>query len=666
MDQLMKVTVQQEQEVSKLNAEILVLEKRAVALGVEGLTFDAVEKEVMRLEKENSKMKYRLGILEAAATSTQDDGGMVPIVDTLVSIFSKAIELSFPGVSKSINPLITPSSKPQFGDFQFNSSMNIAQVLKTSGVKVSPRDVAEKLLVNLPKSPLVGKVEIAGPGFINVTLALEFVASEVNKLTSVGVRPPKRNAGSKKKVLVDFSSPNVAKEMHVGHLRSTVIGDCICRLLEFMGHEVLRINHLGDWGTQFGMLIAHLRDVHPDYLVTPPAVADLQAFYRESKKRFDSDAEFKKRAYAAVVALQSWEPSHIEAWKQIVSASEKEFANIYRRLQVQITNRGESFYQSRMNAVVEELKSKKLLEEDEGRFVMFGRLPVPLTVIKSDGGYTYDTSDMAAVKQRVEEERVTWIIYVTDAGQGDHFRTIFDCAEKAGWLDRSIVRVDHVPHGVVLGEDKKKLKTRSGDTVRLKDLLDEGVRRSEEKLIAKGRKEVLSESEWEDARDNVAYSCIKYNDLSHDRVSDYVFSFDKMLEDKGNTAAYLLYMLTRIRSISRGAGVAEEQVKEEANSKELKLDHPKEQKLAKVLVRLPDVLLRVENDLLPHQLCSYVYEVASTFSEFYESCYCVERNPKNPDVILKVNMNRLVLCQATAEVMTTVFDILGLMPVSKM
>lgn len=256
--------------------------------------------------------------------------------------------------------------------------------------------------------------------------------------------------------------------MHVGHLRSTIIGESICRLLEFLGHDVLRLNHVGDWGTQFGMLIAHLEDKFPDFAKVSPPISDLQAFYKESKTRFDSDEEFKKRAYNRVVKLQSGDATTVKAWTLICDVSRKEFQKIYDRLDVKIIERGESFYQSRMESIVKELTAAGYLEEDEGRKIMWGIVDhgdndIPLTVVKSDGGFTYDTSDLATIKQRIEEEKGEWIIYVTDSGQYTHFKTIFQCAERLGILDQSIHRVDHVGFGVVLGEDGKKFKTRSGD-----------------------------------------------------------------------------------------------------------------------------------------------------------------------------------------------------------
>jgi len=291
---------------------------------------------------------------------------------------------------------------------------------------------------------------------------------------------------------------------------------------------------------------------------------------------------------------------------------------------------------------------------------------IPLTIVKSDGGYTYDTSDMAAIKQRIEEEKANRIIYVTDLGQGPHFDLIFAAAKKVQWLKADQVRVQHVGFGVVLGEDRKKFKTRSGDTVRLVDLLDEGLKRAHDKLMEKERHLVLSKEEMEAAQKSIAYGCIKYADLSHNRNHEYVFSFDKMLEDKGNTAAYMLYAYTRISSIARNVNLTSESILQDVqkNKTEVSLEHEKELKLAKLLLRFADVLVKTADDLYLHTLCEYMYEVATAFSEFYDNCYCVERN-KNGE-ILKINMGRIVLCEMTAKILAKCFDILGLTPVEKM
>ncbi|XP_053667051.1 probable arginine--tRNA ligase, cytoplasmic [Anopheles marshallii] len=648
-----------EKEIHLLQSEILNTRNG------EGLEEDSAE--LKTLMQENTKLKHRLEILQSAIAK---EGGFnestsVPnesILGELQRIFSEAIRKAFSGIS--VAAVVTISTSPKFGDYQCNSAMQIVQLLKQQSVKTSPREVAQKL-IDVLQTPIacVEKFEIAGAGYVNIFLSRSYGEQRIMSILKEGIQAPKMD---KKRVVVDFSSPNVAKEMHVGHLRSTVIGDSICRFLEFVGHDVLRINHIGDWGTQFGMLIAHLQDRFPNFQTVSPPISDLQAFYKESKVRFDSDETFKKRAYECVVKLQSGEASYLKAWNLICDVSRKEFQTIYNRLDVKLIERGESFYQSRMKKVVEELKQSGFLEEDEGRLIMWGEdhVGIPLTIVKSDGGFTYDTSDMAAIKQRLQEEKADWLIYVTDAGQATHFQIIFSCAKRAKILDESKHRVDHVGFGVVLGEDGKKFKTRSGDTVKLAELLDEGLKRAMDKLVQKERNLVLTQDELVAAQESIAYGCIKYADLSHNRNNEYVFSFDKMLEDKGNTAVYLLYAYTRIRSIARNCGGDfANNIQKVIESTELKLDHEKEWKLAKVLLRFTDVVLVITKNLSLHYLCEFVYEVCTTFSEFYDNCYCIEKNKQGE--IIKVYASRILLCEATSMVLGKCFDILGLKPVHK-
>ncbi|XP_071521111.1 arginine--tRNA ligase, cytoplasmic isoform X2 [Panulirus ornatus] len=583
-----------------------------------------------------------------------DDFGshMCNILGHLESIFTKAVLAAYPDV---VDPVIQIQLS-KHADYQCNAAMALAKSLKKN-----PREVGQMILQNVASNPLITKLDISGPGFINIFLSQDFIKQQVTNVVLNGVTPPPMVP---KRVVVDFSSPNIAKEMHVGHLRSTIIGDCICRLLEFLGHDVLRLNHLGDWGTQFGMLIAHLQDCYPDFATNPPPIADLQTFYKESKKRFDEDEAFKKRAYGAVVKLQSHDPVHIKGWEEICEISKKEFEKVYERLGIRIVNRGESFYQSRMEALVKELNSAGYLEEDDGRKVMFAEgADIPLIIVKSDGGFTYDTSDLTCIKHRIEEEKGDWLIYVTDAGQSQHFKSFFACAKRAKIYDPAKTRIDHVTFGVVLGEDRKKFKTRSGDTVRLAQLLDEGLQRSEEKLKEKDRHTALTPEDFSKARDAVAYGCVKYADLCHDRSRDYVFSFDRMLDFRGNTAAYLLYALTRIRSIARTAGVNREDIVAEAK-KPIDLDHEKEWKLARTILKFPDVVVRITEDLYLHPLCEYLYEISSVFTEFYDNCYCVEKDETGK--IVKINMGRLMLCEATATVMEKCFAILGIKTVERM
>jgi len=652
-------TEKSEQAVACLQAEIEKLTRQLEYPSDEG------SEELLKLRTENAKLLYQKTHLERAVVEekAKAEKKMLNVKALLSSIFAKAIQSSYPDC-ENLPILIQAAQNDKFGDYQCNSAMAIAKNLKSAGKPSSPREIAQTIVDNLPPNNCIDKVDIAGPGFINITTKAEFVLDIIDQILEKGVLPP--GVGKQKRVVVDFSSPNIAKEMHVGHLRSTIIGESLCRLLEFLGHDVLRLNHVGDWGTQFGMLIAHLEDMFPDFKTTSPPIGDLQAFYKESKKRFDNDEEFKKRAYQRVVQLQRKEPDIVRAWELICNESRKEFQKIYDRLGVTLIERGESFYQDRMTQAVKDLEEAGIVEVEDGRKIAFSPdCKVPLTLVKSDGGYTYDTSDSACIKQRIFEEKADWLVYVTDAGQAEHFKVIFGVARRAKWYVPELIRVDHVPFGVVLGEDKKKFKTRSGDTIRLLDLLDEGVHRAEVKLKEKGRDKELTREELHAASTSVAYGCIKYADLSHNRMMDYVFSFDKMLDDKGNTAVYLLYALTRIRSIIRTSKVSNEELNNFAKSNKIALDHPAELKLGKLLTRFPEILTKILDDLLMHSLCEYLYELACKLTDFYEACYCVEKDKATGEVI-KVHMNRLLLLKATSLVFLQGFNILGLEPLEKM
>ncbi|XP_075980334.1 arginine--tRNA ligase, cytoplasmic-like [Anticarsia gemmatalis] len=645
--------------------------------------------ELDKLSNQNEKLKHRLVVLENAIdtesscsnapsakvkpknlpsliTDISSVEGNICLVDELKNVFEVAIRSAYPNLDDPPVVISLSGSNPKFGDYQCNSAMAISQLLKAKNVKTNPREVANNILNKTPSSPFIERIEVAGAGFLNIYINKAIVEHILNSILRSGIKPPKVK---RQRVIVDFSAPNIAKEMHVGHLRSTIIGESISRLLEFLEHDVVRLNHLGDWGTQFGMLIAHLQDKFPDFKKTSPPIADLQAFYKESKKRFDSEEDFKKRAYQCVVQLQAFHPDYITAWKLICEVSRQEFQRIYDRLDVTIIDRGESFYHDRMPKVVKQLKDGGFLEEDNGRLIMWMDPDnkknglIPLTVVKSDGGFTYDTSDLATIKHRVEEEKGERFIYVVDNGQANHFVILDACARRAGIL-KGDHKIEFVGFGVVLGEDKKKFKTRSGDTIKLSELLDEGLNRSLSKLIEKGRDKILTPEELKQAQEAVAYGCIKYADMSHNRLNDYVFSFDKMLDDKGNTAVYLLYALTRIRSIARTAQVSQEQLKAEFAKTGFQFEHEAEWKLGKVLLRFPEIILKVANDLFLHTLCEYLYEISSVFTEFYDKCYCVEKD-KDGNVI-KVNYSRLMLCEVTATFMEKCFDILGIRTVAKM
>jgi len=662
---LNKKTDSVDNEIKSLQNQVQQLKRR--------LTTDACSNEdncsnqLKELRLKNQKLKYQKTHIERALKSERSKCSkkMLNIQSSLEIVFELAINRAFSNIENA-PVVLTPANNPKFGDYQCNSAMAISKlILKATQEKVAPTEVAQRIIENVPQNDIIKQMDVAGPGFINIHLKKEFVYSVLDKILKEKVYPP--GVGASKRVVIDFSSPNIAKEMHVGHLRSTIIGESLSRLLEFVGHDVLRLNHVGDWGTQFGMLIAHLEDEFPNYKEVSPPIGDLQAFYKASKKRFDVDEAFKKRAYQRVVELQGGNKDVHQAWQMICDVSRNEFQKLYDRLDITLQERGESFYNNLMPKLVEEMKKDGSCElSDDGRWVTFvPGMKVPLIMVKSDGGFTYDTSDMAAIKQRLYDENGDWLIYVVDAGQGDHFKQLFAGAKAAGWYDPSITRIDHVAFGVVLGEDKKKFKTRSGDTVRLSDLLDEGVKRSMDKLIEKGRDKELSKEELEAAQTSVAYGCIKYADLCHNRVMDYVFSFDKMLDDKGNTAVYLLYAYTRVRSIQRTSKISPEKLNEYTKNNSIKLEHPKEWKLGKLLCRFSEVTVKCMDELMLHSMCEYLYELATTLTEFYDACYCIEKNKETGEIV-SVDMNRIALLESVARIFEAGFHIVGLKPVLRM
>jgi len=613
---------------------------------------------------------------------------MDQVIKSAKLMIERAILDSYPQVAGKCPPVMIMPASPKIevpADYTCTTAMALGKCLSlmsqpgaTAGPKLNPIQVAETLADCLTKGTLKDEfsrsfegVTVTKPGFVNFVLRKDYVCEQVMNLIRNGVTIRHQGHG---RVIVDYSSPNIAKEMHVGHLRSTIIGDCIARLLEYANYDVLRLNHVGDWGTQFGMLLALLSErFGNDYVKFTSEISNLQAFYKDAKKRFDEDEEFKKRSYETVVRLQSKDEKALEAWRHICEISRREFNTIYKRLGVEkLVERGESFYHDHMKQVLSDLESRGLLVEDGGRKLLWASESrkandIPLTIVKSDGGFTYDTSDLAAIKQRVEEEKGTRILYVADNGQAVHFQTVFGASRRVGYANEN-VKLEHVGFGLVLGEDKKKFKTRSGDTVKLADLLDEGLQRSMAKLIEKNRQEELSEDEMKAAQEAVAYGCIKYADLCRDRNKDYVFSFDQMLEDRGNTAVYLLYSLTRIRSIKRKAdlGCLEDILNRrqtEIGSLPLQLSHDREMRLAKFLLRFPDVVLQCIDDLLFHLLCNYLYELSGVFTDFYEACYCIE---KDGDQAVKIHLDRILLCEATASIMDKGLTLLGLKTLSRM
>jgi arginyl-tRNA synthetase len=566
------------------------------------------------------------------------------LIQLVSSLLTDALIRAFPELPPLVE--ITPATDPKFGHYQCNSAMKLSKSLKKN-----PREVAEKLVGALADSEKIfEKVEIAGPGFINLTLSSLFLSKKLNEALhdprlGVPKMPPER-------VVVEFSSPNIAKEMHVGHLRSTIIGDAIARLFEFLGYDVLRVNHVGDWGTAFGMLIAFMQEEVPQVLSGEQKtdLPSLMGWYRASKKRFDDDAAFKERARKAVVKLQGGDPESLKAWGIICEISRRAYQEVYDLLDVKIAEKGESFYNPMLPGIVEELDQKGLLKISEGAKCVFHEgIEIPLMVQKTDGGYNYDTTDMAAMKYRVETEKAKRIIVVVDAGQSLHFELVRKSAEKAGILPPS-VRFDHVPFGVVLGADGKKFRTRSGETERLIDLIHTSVREAKILILAREHGENIDE-----LAKVLGIDAIKYADLSGNRVQDYTFSYDRMLKFEGNTATFILYSFVRIEGIKRKVqNVDFETLK---RTEKMALTHPCEIDLGVHLLRFPDTISAFANDLYPHYLTDYLYNLALKFNIFFRDCR-VEGSEEQS--------SRLLLCEMASTLMRTGLNILGLKTVERM
>lgn len=581
-------------------------------------------------------------------------------IDQLKNRFAQALEAAFGADYANTDPILVAASNPKFGDYQSNVALSLAKPLGQA-----PRAIAEQLVQQLDVSELCQLPEVAGAGFINLTLKPEYLEAQLQTIQTdprLGVEQVKQP----QRTIVDFSSPNIAKEMHVGHLRSTIIGDSIARILEFQGHDVLRLNHVGDWGTQFGMLITYLREVCPEALTTSDAVdlGDLVAFYRKAKQRFDEDEAFREASRQAVVTLQSGDEDTLRAWQLLCDQSRREFDQIYHLLDIRITERGESFYNPLLPAVVEDLDRAGLLVEDDGAKCVFldgytnkdGK-PLPLIVQKSNGGFNYATTDLAAVRYRIQQDHADRIVYVTDAGQANHFAQVFQVARRAGWIPDTVV-IEHVPFGLVQGEDGKKLKTRSGETVRLRDLLDEAINRARADLETRLQEENRQESEDFIAHvaQIVGIDAVKYADLSQNRASNYVFSYDKMLALQGNTAPYMLYAYVRVQGISRKGQIDFEHLGTDAK---ILLQEDTELVLAKHLLQLESVLMQVSHDLLPNRLCEYLFQLSQKYNQFYDRCPVLQAEEPQ-------RTSRLMLCDITARTLELGLSLLGIQTLERM
>jgi arginyl-tRNA synthetase len=561
---------------------------------------------------------------------------MSAALSALATQLSTAVTTAFGAEYGGLDPELRSATRPEFGHYQTNLALRLANALKQS-----PRAVAEQLVAALDLTGLCEPAQIAGPGFVNLTLLPSTLAAGVNEPVTFAPRGAK--------VVVDYSQPNVAKQMHVGHLRSTVIGDALCNVLGFVGYEVIRQNHVGDWGTQFGMMVEQV--LFEELAVETLDIEGLQQLYQRARKHFDASSNFIGRSRTRVVLLQSGDEPTLAIWRQMVEVSLVEFDRIYAQLGSPLTRAdvvGESAYNDALQGVVDDLTTAGLLTESEGALCAFlpgfaGRdgEPLPVIVRKSDGGFGYSATDLAAVRHRIDELRTDRIVYVVDHRQGLHFQQIFALCRAAGWLPDD-VPAEHVAFGTVLGKDGKPFKTRDGGTVRLASLLDGATARARALL---DERDALDDKSKASVAAAVGIGAIKYADLSSDRINDYVFDLDRMVAMTGNTGPYLQYAHARLSRLLAKAG--------ETPGLVTVLTDPAEQRLALLLGGFVDSVVQVAETLQPHRLCTYLYEVAAALSAFYESCPVLSSEGE-------VRSSRLALCAATRRVLQDGLGLLGI------
>lgn len=557
---------------------------------------------------------------------------------------------------ENCDPNVITASKPEFGDYQSNGVMSVA---KKIGSK--PRELANLVVeaIAAQSNPLIERLEVAGPGFINIHLSDAALIQRANEIEGdLGKLIPQADAP--KKIVVDYSSPNLAKEMHVGHLRGTIIGDCLARVLEKQGHEIIRQNHVGDWGTQFGMLISYMRELGEAQGDLPTQLADLESFYRAAKQRFDEDPEFANIARSSVVKLQGGDEEHLTAWQLFIDESLKHCQAVYDKLNVTLSRKdlkAESFYNKELEGVVKKLEDAALLSVSDGARCVFlpeftGKdgEPLPVIIQKTDGGYLYATTDLAAVAYRSFTLQADRSLYVVDARQSLHFQQVFAVARAAGFASENI-SLEHIAYGTMMGKDGRPFKTRSGDTIKLVDLLDEAIRRAHE-LVAE-KNPGLEDAAYSEIAEKVGIAAVKYADLSKNRTSDYVFDWSSMLSFEGNTAPYLMYAYARIRSILR---------KQESGLENIQITtatEAAERNLLLKILQLPEIVDMVARDCYPNFLCNYLYELAGLFMRFYESCPILTAEPELRD-------SRLALSALAAATLQQGLGLLGIETLEQM
>ena len=564
------------------------------------------------------------------------------------SLLSQRIEAAFTALGLSGQALLQSASRPEFGDYQANGVMAAA---KRAGK--NPHEVAQAVIDAIDLDGIASDLSVAGPGFINITLAPQFIA---NAATS-----PQPSADPQR-VVVDYSGPNLAKEMHVGHLRSTIIGDCIARVLESLGHTVIRQNHVGDWGTQFGMLLTFMAEQG----AASHSLADLEHFYRQAKQRFDTDDDFQTRSRQAVVQLQSGDADMLVEWQKFIEISMSHCQSLYDRLRIDLSDAdmdGESSYNDDLKHTIEHLDSQGLLTESDGAQCVFldefknkdGEVQ-PVIVQKSDGGYLYSTSDLACLRRRVGDFKADRVLYFVDARQALHFKQVFAVAAAAG-ISNSKVELVHMPFGTMLGKDNKPFKTREGALVKLSELLDEAIARASKLLQERevqNKNPDIDDAELAALAEIIGIGAVKYADLSKNRTSDYVFDWDQMLSFDGNTAPYLQYAYSRTRSIFTRSGVDASALPEHVIS-----EGEPERRLAVAIAGYQDLLEQVALEGFPHQLCAYLYDLAGRFTQFYEQCPILTSDDA-------VKTRRLTLTKQTGDVLANGLTLLGIQVAERM
>lgn len=562
--------------------------------------------------------------------------------------FQQAVAAAFGSEHAGIDPLVRRSDR---ADFQANLAMSLGKL-----VKKPPREVAQALLGAIQADDLCQKLEIAGPGFINITLKDEYLDGLLSA-TAQDSRLGVPYAEKPETVVVDYGGPNVAKEMHVGHLRPCVIGDCLVRVLEFAGHQVIRQNHIGDWGTPFGMLIEHLLDLGGADKASELSLGELDAFYKAARKKFDEDPTFAERARQRVVLLQGGDTATLELWRILVDASTRAFEKVFTRLRVTMLpqdTRGESFYNPFLPEIAADLEKRGVAAVQQGALCMFPDGfknregdPLPLMIRKSDGGFGYDATDLAAVRFRAQELKGTRLLYTTDSRQSQHFALVFAGARLAGYIGPQ-VKTEHAGFGSILGADKKPLKSRDGGTLKLIAMLDEG--REEAMKTLDERQPELPKEQWPALAETISLAAIKYADLSSDRIKDYVFDWERMLKAEGNTGPYLQYAQARqcsmLRKLEQG---------EVPNAAAIRVQHPREHALALLILSFGAVVDDVAATLEPHKLCGYLYELASAFSSFYQECPVLKAETPPEQ-----RASRIALTDLTRRVLVQGMSLLGI------